>query len=486
MKITPRFSPDRRRFVAGFGATLAASPFLGACQSDSLQRVAVIGAGLAGLVAAHELNEAGVDVKLFEQSDRPGGRVWTVRDEFDDGIEVDAGAMGTGRGYTNWLAYCERFGVPMKEPNESQAQSDAEPYVLLQGQLFANSQLRSDPNLWPIALADDEKALAPFRLLSSHLMPIAREIGAVENVLNPSYKHYDDLSLQDFLLEKQMSSAGIALIERSLNYNSLASVSTLSALRDMARIVNSTGNGMSIDGGNSLLPEAMAQTLQDVIEYKHLLTAISELDDGLRLHFNTGNGATSYDVAHVVLALPFTALRKVDIDPPFPSNRNAMIEALNYTQIAKTFVQTKNRLWKKDSNFSLLYSDTEFERVFDISSQVTSNRGLLMNWINGVGLDQFQDLASDVHEQRVVDWLSSLWPEHASDFERALTINWGQSYAEGAYAHYAPGQLQLFAPIIAKPIGRMHFAGEHTELVAPGLEGAVVSGIRSAAEVLGA
>ena len=57
---------------------------------------------------------------------------------------------------------------------------------------------------------------------------------------------------------------------------------------------------------------------------------------------------------------------------------------------------------------------------------------------------------------------------------------------EGAYAHYAPGQMAEFAAEIPAPIKDIHFAGEHTELVAPGMEAALTSGKRPAAEVLGA
>ena len=161
-----------------------------------------------------------------------------------------------------------------------------------------------------------------------------------------------------------------------------------------------------------------------------------------------------------------------------------MIAELPYTQIAKTFVQTKTRFWEKKGDFSALYSDTTYERVFNLSNRMGDTRGLLLNWVNGVGLEPFADLSADQHSKTVVDWMMSVWPEYADHFEKAITVNWGNTYAGGAYAHYAPGQLQAFATEIPKPIGRVHFAGEHTELVAPGLEGAVSSGIRAASEVL--
>ena len=160
-----------------------------------------------------------------------------------------------------------------------------------------------------------------------------------------------------------------------------------------------------------------------------------------------------------------------------------MIDELPYTQIAKTFVQTRTRFWERNGDFSILNSDARFERVFNLSSQMGETRGLLLNWINGEGLNEFNGLSADEHAARVVAWLTTLWPESGADYEKTLAVNWGSTYAGGAYAHFAPGQLQAFAREIPRPIGRLHFAGEHTELVAPGLEGALVSGKRAAREV---
>ena len=63
-----------------------------------------------------------------------------------------------------------------------------------------------------------------------------------------------------------------------------------------------------------------------------------------------------------------------------------MIDELPYTQIAKPFVQTKTRFWQRDVDFSILSSDTSYERVFNLSTQMGDTRGLLLNWINGDGL----------------------------------------------------------------------------------------------------
>ena len=82
----------------------------------------------------------------------------------------------------------------------------------------------------------------------------------------------------------------------------------------MPRIFGSEGAGESIDGGNSLLPEAMIAAITDLFDYRHTLDAMSKRDYRLRLHFQSPAGDSTHDVAPVVLAIPIAALRKVNID----------------------------------------------------------------------------------------------------------------------------------------------------------------------------
>jgi len=481
-------SVSRRRFVAGLGATLAATQ-LSACgghegNGRNPTTVAVVGAGLAGLAAAGRLRDAGVPVRVFEQSQRPGGRAWTLREGFGEGVWVDAGAMTAGESYSNWLALCDAYGIEVE--SRTGAQPRRETLLLLQDDLYRSSALTEDPTSWPLELSEREKALAPFVLLAAELRPIAEEIGSVERVLDPDFAKYDNMSLLEFLLDRGLSPAAITMVERPLNYNSLGTVSALSALRDMVRQMGDRGPALAPVDGHGALPEAMADDLGDVITYGSRLVSVRHRADGVALTLEESAGRQIFEADYVILTVPFTALRKVAFEPALPAERQYMIDRLPYTQIAKTFLATRTRFWSEAGEFGALYTDTPFERVFNLSERMPGDRGMLLNWVNGVGLQRFDEMDAGAHAEAVVDWLVTIWPRAAGQIESAQTVNWAHSYAEGAYAHFAPGQLLTFAPEIPKPVGRVHFAGEHTELVAPGLEGAVTSGLRAAVEVLSA
>jgi monoamine oxidase len=184
------------------------------------------------------------------------------------------------------------------------------------------------------------------------------------------------------------------------------------------------------------------------------------------------------------MAMPFTALRRVVFEPELPVKRRTIIDQLPYTQVAQTYLQTARRFWADDDDVLAVYSDGPLERLFNASSRMHSDRGLLVNWMNGTGATAIRNMDGEEQAEFAVRELERIWPDSRKLIETTYTNDWGKSYAEGAYAHYAPGQMTRFAADIPTPIGRVHFAGEHTELVAPGMEGALTSGRRAASEVI--
>jgi len=448
-------------------------------------RVVVVGAGLAGLAAAYELERAGMSVRVLEASHRPGGRVWTVRDRFADGVQAEMGAQTAGSAYNTFLSYVRAFGLSLTpvtgEAGVSRPERDV--LMLLAGERLKLSDLRRDPTLWPLDLSEDERRYAPFGLLHHYLMPLALEIGSPAGVLEPTAARYDVLSLHDLLVERGASSAAIELVEKPLNYNYSRTVSALSVLRDLARGIERQ-TGVEIAGGNDLLPKAFASRLSASIDYGSALRSIDRMGSRVRLTVERRGQSDQLEADHLVLALPFTTLREIPVTPAWPEERGQIIRELPYTQVAKTMIQTRSRVWEEEGNFTAISTDGPCERLFDLSQPNKSPRGFLQAWINGRGLSAFDELSADEHSAGVIEYLYRVFPKTRGQIESAMTVNWHNEYSRGAYAHYAPGQLGRFAPQISEPIGSVYFAGEHTELVAPGMEGALVSGVRAARQIL--
>ncbi len=473
---------NRRHFLLGAGGGALSLLWQGA---NAAQRVAVVGAGLSGLAATHQLRSSGVDAVLLEQSDRVGGRIRTIRGHFADGAWVDVGGQTIGASYANFLSYCTAFGLPFEESPPAGPRRDV--LLHLRGQFFLGQELRGNPELWPPGLSDEEKPLAPFRLLGHYLDPLASQIASVDRVLDSEFIGYDQLTLRELLQQRGASDAAIRLIDHTLNYNSVDTVSALSALRDRTRVVLlRAGRPPVLKNGNQSLTDAFGKSLSEAILYGHGLEKVHRSADGVSLHVRTADGMQVHEFDRVVLALPFTALRKIRFEPALPPERQKAIDELPYTRIVQTYLQTKTRFWEDNAPVSMVLSDGPLERLFNASSKMSGDRGLLINWVNGIGTQNVSSVDPEEQVDKVIREMEVLWPGCRDQVDMTLAYNWSNTYVEGAYAHYAPGQMAAFADNIPRPLGRLHFAGEHTELVAAGMEGALVSGRRAAAEILSA
>ena len=106
----------RRTAVAVAAAGLNQHPLSGAVRilTAPSRKVLVLGAGMAGLVAAHELSKLGHDITILEARMRPGGRVHTLREPFADGLYAEAGAARIPDNHEVTLKYVKEFGLPLE------------------------------------------------------------------------------------------------------------------------------------------------------------------------------------------------------------------------------------------------------------------------------------------------------------------------------------------------------------------------------------
>src|SRR5262249_43212985 len=108
---------NRRKFIAQStlaiaGVSLARFPIISV--SAAPKKIIIIGAGMAGLSAGYELTQLGHDVTILEARARPGGRVHTLREPFDDGLYAEAGAARIPQEHNLTLQYGKVFNLPLQ------------------------------------------------------------------------------------------------------------------------------------------------------------------------------------------------------------------------------------------------------------------------------------------------------------------------------------------------------------------------------------
>jgi len=108
----------RRSAIAFAAAGLGRARLSGAVRntvvSGPAKKVLILGAGMAGLVAAYELSKSGHEVTVLEARTRPGGRVHTLREPFSDGLFAEEGAARIPENHDLTLKYVKEFGLPLE------------------------------------------------------------------------------------------------------------------------------------------------------------------------------------------------------------------------------------------------------------------------------------------------------------------------------------------------------------------------------------
>src|SRR5688572_18603302 len=170
--------------------------------------VAIIGAGMAGLTAAHELLHAGYTVTLLEAQNRVGGRVFTMREPFTEGLYGEAGAMRIPRAHDLTQHYVAKFGLPTKPFTMGNPKA----WVMLHGQKVRLGEFKNDEHALPFELAEEEMKLAIGDRWVHTLQPLFERIKAGgEEAWQEIASELDQFSLWEFLEHQGWSQGAIEL-----------------------------------------------------------------------------------------------------------------------------------------------------------------------------------------------------------------------------------------------------------------------------------
>jgi len=187
---------------------------------------------------------------------------------------------------------------------------------------------------------------------------------------------------------------------------------------------------------------------------------------------------------YIVLALPATLLRRVPITPALPAQQHDAVSRLQYGRATKTLLQFSRRFWRIPGRPRAFGSPLPFGAVWDANEEQRGRSGILTLLAGGTASDATNDLlqkdGADVL-LRSLDWLGSKRGELLASRHCVWTTD---PWSRGGYAFFDPGFDPGLRGWLARPFGRLFFAGEHTSLASQGyMNGAIESGRRAAAEV---
>ena len=493
-----RLSLSRRTFV-GASAITAAGVSLGACTEADLaptetprankgavpQRVAIVGAGLAGLTAAYRLKQNGIIATVYEANTRLGGRCWTNRSTFAEGQIAERGGELIDQYHSNIRQLAQELGLVLDnvvaaEPNGT------EPFYFFDGSPYPYAQALDDMKaVWQTIKRDYVEAGYPTLYTSS--TPRGRELDAT------SIRQWIEQSVPGGIASRLGQLLDTAYcIEYGAETTDQSSLNLLYLLggvgQGQIRIFGASNEKYKVRGGVDQIVSRMASALSGQIVTGKALSALSANGSGWVLDFSD---RTSVTADRVILALPFSVMReRVSLRRAgFPAVKMRAITELGMGQNAKLALQFSSRYWNALGNGGDSYADTGYQSTWEVTRGQPGTRGILVDYTGGAtALAQSGRMPSALAQQFLAQ-IERVMPGLSSRFTGAVSFDdWPRNpWSLGSYAYYRVGQYQQFSGAEREVVGSCHFAGEHTSQDSQGyLEGAVESGIRAAAEVVAA
>jgi monoamine oxidase len=442
----------RHAALAAVGAPLAFDRPVFAQRRRARPSCVVIGAGLSGLAAAYALRRADWDVTVLEARERLGGRILSYSFPESPDLVCELGGEWVGASHERVQALCREFGITLKDHR-------FEATLLRGGQV-------SRPGRWDFsaqANAAWEKFRARYKTLSRaeqlrldgfDWWTYLEEIGYTE----------DDLILRD--------------LQDSTDFGeSIRHVSAYAAAAEYFESSPANEMDFKMVGGNSGLVRALAARVgEGNIHLNSPVVSITERAG--RVTVRTNQRAFAADAC--VCTVPARVLDRIRFDPPLPAAQRDAAERLQYARIVKNQVLFTERFWGAE-NFSLV-SDATSHYYFHSTNGQPGREGILCSYAVGEKADV---LAAQTEARRLEIITGDLAPlePRATRLARAVrSYPWQRDpFTRGAYALYRPGQWFTVRAALARPHGKVLFAGEHMADWQGFMEGAVVTGEEAAA-----
>jgi monoamine oxidase len=428
-------------------------------------RVAVAGAGLAGLAAAFELGRAGANVTLVDGRSYAGGRLRTCR-HFAFNQHGELGGEFIEPEHKEILDLCRRFDLSLMP--------------ILRGGF--THRFRRDDGRYHVSRT------APWEALRDCLSPLIRRYKAAGgDAASETVRELATISLGEWLRQSH-ASPDLHAMANALRGFFLADPNDISVLPVIEQIAKGGSPAQvefsRIDGGNDRLVDALLRASRGRVLLGHEIRAVANALDRVVLTVTDAEGLTQQlEADYVVMTLPASTLRHVDVQPPLPADQRHAIARLAYGCATKVLLQSPTDLFGK-RRARAFATDSAVGAFWDAREGQGEQASMVAFLAGGTTSAALRDKAATGGSSLLSDlcWLgveqSPVSALHVADWT-------SDPWARGGYAFLDPGFDPAWRPLLRRRAGRIVFAGEHTSERWQGyMNGAVESGQRAARELL--
>jgi len=479
----------------GFASAQAAPPTLSGGAKG--KKVVILGAGLAGMTAAYELDKAGYQVQVVEARAFAGGRCQSARKgfkhtdlagntqvcDFDEGLYINHGPWRIPYHHRSTLHYTKLFNVPL----ESFVNDNDAAYVYFEkgsgplagkpvrkGEIAADvrgyaaellAKCASKGNLdAPLSADDREKFLAYV---------------VNEGRLDPKDLSYKGTPGRGFAVHpgagvdpgpgRPSVPYALADVLDSKAWQVLSSVTEYEQQRTMLQPV----------GGMDQIAKGFERQVGRLIKYSTKVEKISQGPSGVSVAVRDEAGHASVITAdYCICTIPLSVLRNLDMQVSAPF-KEAMADVA-YAPVNKIGLQMKRRFWEEDHFIygGHIYMDNPAINSISLpSTGWQGQKGVLLGYYAfGSEAARISALPPKERAAFAVAAGQKVFPQYEESFETAFSFSWHLAeHNLGGWAEWSPEGRASAYPVLCQPDGRIYLAGEHLSYLGGWQAGAIES-----------
>lgn len=475
--------------------------------------VAIVGAGLAGLVAARRLAAAGLRPLVVEARERVGGRL--LNEEIGDGKVVEVGGQWIGPTQERIAALADELGVGTFPTHDA-----GRHLIEMRGRIASYEGPITDARLGlvrDLAKAIPATALADFEVARARLDRMARQVPLEEPWMAPKAAEWDGQTVATWVRRNTRTEAARSLFELATEAVWAAEPADVSLLHllfytrsgsGFNSLVGTDGGAQQdrFHGGSQVLALRMAEQLGDGrLRLGAPVREIAHDEEGVTVHAyrvvhpigeevdtaqdEMGDKRLVVSARRAIVAIPPTLAGRIAYDPPLPAQRDQLTQRMPQGTVVKTMAIYERPFWRDDGLSGQAVSDAGPARVVFDNSPPDGSPGVLLGFLEGRLARQWGARPADERREAILAGHARLFGERAARPERFVERVWAEEeWTRGCYGCLmTTGGWTEYGRALRAPIGPLHWAGAETATVWNGyMDGAVQSGERAAAEVLDA
>jgi len=427
-----------------------------------VERVVVVGAGIAGLVAARGLHLSGIDVVVVEGRDRIGGRTHTI-DLAGAAVDLGASWIHDGAGSPT-LPIVDVLGI------ERMPASSA-------GIALGSAVLNRVDGTFPDVDGRN--------MLSGAMAGLAMSAGTIDQVEPGADLEAAMATLLPVIDPDVRGTLGALL---AMNEGKDADEVDFTTFASRFFAPGGEHEDVMPRGGYRGIVDHLAAGLD--VRLGEAVCRIAQTSDGVTVETSAGTVSGT----HAIVTVPLGVLKAggIELDPPLPSEKLEAIERMGFGVLEKVALAYERPVWRVDgapSHVTIVDSPRpDWPVILDLSTWYDA--AVVVGMATG---DHGRKLAAMSEDERVATLHATICeiggpgtPEPIA----AATTSWATDpFVRGCYANIAPStDLERHAAdlsALAEPHGRVLFAGEHTcERGTSTVDSAWITGVREASRLL--